>query len=508
MEKLLTASQMKQCDKTASLTYKIPPLVLMERAALETVKILLANYGSDISVGIVAGCGNNGGDGIAAARILKEYGVYAAVHLIGDRQKCSPETNCQLETAKKLQIPVYQGFTEDASYDVLVDALFGIGLTRRIEGVYYEVIQAINASGAKVVAIDIPSGIHSDSGRVMGTAVRADITVTYAYRKLGHILYPGAEYAGKVFCVPIGIPAEALEEAADSVITYGRQDLQLPQRKKNGNKGSFGKVLLVAGSKTMGGACSLSAQSAFRIGAGMVRVFTAKENRELLLKTIPEVMVDTYDDEKKGILTEEEKAILQKGMQWADVIAVGPGLSVSEKAASIAEAVLQTCDKPLVLDADALNILSKKQELLQQLENADGRRDIVVTPHLGEFARLTGTSVSELSEDILGCCRAFVKKYDVTLVCKDARTLVAKQNHNTYVNTSGNDGMATAGSGDVLTGIIAGLMAQGMEGCKAAALGVYVHGLAGDDARNRTSEYFLMAQDIIRSLRYLSGTQT
>ena len=504
MEYILTAAEMKKCDETTSLTYGIPSLVLMERAALETVKVIIDRYGSDIYVGVVAGCGNNGGDGVAIARILREYGVSAEIHLIGDVKKCSAETRQQLDIAKSLSIPVHFGL-DSTIYDVIIDAIFGIGLTREVEGVYREAILAMNESRARIVSVDMPSGINSDDGSVMGVAVKAELTVTYAYRKLGQVLYPGTQYAGEVVCVPIGIPQEALGEQKNSIVTFGRQDLKLPTRNPAGNKGTFGKVLLIAGSKNMGGACQLAALSAFRIGAGMVRVFTAEQNRESLLRKIPEIIVSTYHDDGEARLSDEEEISLQEGLKWADVIAIGPGLSNSEKASYLVDYIMQNNNKPIVWDADALNILAAKQESLQRFEigRIESNREIVLTPHLGEFARLIKHPVSQLQKDVIGYCKSFAKKYCATLVCKDARTFVVKQYKMTYVNTSGNDGMATAGSGDVLTGIIAGLMAQGMTGFDAAVMGVYIHGLVGDYAKEKTSAYYVMAQDMIDSLRYI-----
>ncbi len=506
MEYILTAEEMKKCDEATSLTYGIPSLVLMERAALETVRVILDRYGSDIYVGIVAGCGNNGGDGVAIARILREYGVAAEIHLIGDMKKCTQETRQQLDSAKSLGIPVHFGL-ENTIYDVIIDAIFGIGLTREIEGAYKEAIEAINESRAKVVSIDMPSGIHTDDGRVMGVAVKADLTVTYAYRKLGQVLYPGTQYAGEVVCVPIGIPKEALCERKNGIVTFNRQDLKLPKRTPSGNKGSFGKVLLVAGSKNMGGACQLAALSTFRIGAGMVRVFTAEENRESLLRKVPEVIIGTYRDDGEASISKDEEAVLQESLKWADVVAVGPGISMSPKAAFLVEYILKNHNKPLVLDADALNILAANPEWMQQYEigRKEKEQDVVLTPHLGEFSRLIKYPIAELQKDVIGYCKSFAKKYCLTLVCKDARTFVAKHYKMTYVNTSGNDGMATAGSGDVLTGIIAGLMAQGVAGFDAAVMGTYIHGLAGDYAKEKTSAYYLMAQDMIDALRYIEN---
>ena len=506
MEYVLRASEMKKCDETATKTYGIASLVLMERAALETARVIVGRYGRDSSVCVMAGSGNNGGDGIAIARILHEEGIHTRINLIGDESRLTAETAVQLETARRLQIPVCRELSPTPC-DVVVDAIFGIGLTRAIEGRFQQAIEEINAARAHVVAVDIPSGINSDNGSVMGCAVKADITVTYAYRKLGMLLYPGALYAGETVCVPIGIPREIVESVHPSVVTYTRPEAELclPDRSPAGNKGTFGKVLLIAGAATMGGACILSALSAYRIGAGMVRVFTAQENRESLLVKLPEVIINTYSDDGLNGLSETEAAALSAAMEWADVIAIGPGLSVSDKAQSLLATVLTANTKPLVADADALNLLSQNRELLDRLtfENVDVRRDVVITPHLGEFSRLMECPVARLKEDFIASCEAFTRQYDVTLVCKDARTVVAKKGRTVYINSCGNDGMATAGSGDVLTGIIAGLLAQKLAGYEAAVTGVCAHGLAGDIAKDAAASYYIMAQDIIQSLQYL-----
>lgn len=504
MEYVLTAAEMKESDRAAINEYGISALVLMERAALQTAKVIVDRYGPDIYVGVMAGSGNNGGDGIAIARILQEEGIRAEVNMIGEVSKLTPETKVQLETAKKLNMPIHYG-VEHTLYDVIVDAVFGIGITRDVEGRYRKAIEAVNASKAKIVAVDIPSGVNTDSGSIMGCAVKADITVTFAYRKLGIMLYPGSSCAGEVIRVPIGIPKAVTENKRTGIVTFTdrKKDLQLPARNPSGNKGTFGKLLLIAGSRTMGGACFLSALSAYRTGAGMVRIFTASDNRESLLKKLPEAIVDTYADDGQSGITQEETDILTAGIAWADVVAVGPGISMSEKAKGILAVTLGCCEKPMVIDADALNIMAQNEELLKIFEY--GRRkndsDVIFTPHLGEFSRLMKYPVTEIKKDIIACCKKFTKSHDVSLVCKDARTVVAKRGKLTYLNSSGNDGMATAGSGDVLTGIIAGLLAQGVSGFEAAVMGTYIHGLAGDSARNKTSAYYIMAQDIIKSLK-------
>lgn len=503
MEHVLTSAEMKASDKAAIEEYGIGSMVLMERAALQTVQVILDRYGTDLYVGVMAGNGNNGGDGIAIARILQERGIRAEINMVGEPSKLSPEAAAQLETARKLNIPIHYG-VEHTLYDVIVDAIFGIGITRNVEGKYRKAVEAVNASRAKVVAVDIPSGVNTDDGSIMGCAIKADITVTFAYRKLGLMLYPGASCAGEVVCVPIGIPGAVTANKRTGVVTFTdwKKDLHFPGRCPSGNKGTFGKVLLVAGSRNMGGACLLSALSAYRTGAGMVRIFTSAQNREALLKKLPEAIVDTYHDGAGADITKEETDTLLSGLEWADIVAVGPGISMSEKAKIILESLLNQCDKPMVIDADALNLLARDTELLKFF--AFGYRksdsDVIFTPHLGEFSRLMQCPVAGIKKDLIASCKAFTRKYDVSLVCKDARTLVSKRGKLTYLNASGNDGMATAGSGDVLTGIIAGLLAQGYSGFEAAVMGTYAHGLAGDLARRKTSAYYIMAQDIIKAL--------
>jgi len=503
MEYVLTAAEMKANDKAAIEEYGIGSLVLMERAALQTAKVIMDRYGSDIYVGVMAGSGNNGGDGITIARILQEEGIRAEINMIGEMSKLSFEAAVQFEIAQKLNIPIHYG-VEHTLYDVIIDAILGIGITRNIEREYRKAVEKINASKAKVVSVDIPSGVNTDDGSIMGCAVKADITVTFAYRKLGLMLYPGASCAGEVICVPIGIPKAVTAQKRTGVVTFTDQkkDLHFPERSPSGNKGTFGKVLLIAGSRNMGGACFLSALSAYRTGAGMVRIFTASQNRESLLKKLPEAIVDTYDDNMEPTVTQEESDTLLSGLEWADIVAVGPGISMSGKAKIILEQLLNQCDKPMVMDADALNLLARNEELLKLFAFGYRKRDndVIFTPHLGEFSRLMKCPVAEIKKDMIASCKAFTKKYDVSLVCKDARTLVSKRGKLTYLNASGNDGMATAGSGDVLTGIIAGLLAQGYSGFEAAVMGTYVHGLAGDSARKKTSAYYIMAQDIIKSL--------
>lgn len=502
MEYILNAKEMKECDTRTSSEYGISSLILMERAALETAKIIIEEFGTDILVGVVAGSGNNGGDGIAVARILREYGVQTEIIMAGNVEHYTEQTKLQVEIAQKHGIPVKYLF-DCFCYDVIVDALLGIGISRAVEGNYKKTIDLINESDAQVVSIDIPSGLSADTGEILGNCVKADITVTYGVKKFGHILYPGTTYCGNVICVPIGIPFDLIKQQKNKAIVFEKNDLRLPMRRESGNKGNFGKVFLIAGSKNMGGACQLSAASAFRIGAGMVKIFTASENRDSLLKKVPEAMVSCYED-TGAVITSTEKEELIRGLSWADVIAIGPGISTSETALSILEYILENNTKPMVIDADAINLLSENPVLMQEFAEAEKKPfEVVMTPHIGEFSRMIKYPVAKIKKDTLKYARSFTHKYHVTLVCKDARTIVTQKNRTPYLNVSGNSGMATAGSGDVLTGIIAGLIAQGMDIHEAAIMGTYVHGVAGDIAKSQTSAYYIMSQDIIHALQYI-----
>lgn len=492
MRYVVSSNEMRRCDNNTITEFKIPSMVLMERAALAVAEEIMRNY-SGIRVLILAGCGNNGGDGLAIGRLLLQQNYDVTCVLLGETERCSEQTACQMEILQKYGLEIGCNLP-DEEYDIIVDAIFGIGLTREITGKYAEAIEYINRSGADTVSVDVPSGICSDTGKIMGTAVKADMTVTFAYIKKGIVLYPGAEYAGKIICRDIGITKESFLGQYPSCFTYDKEDfIRLPLRPADGNKGTFGKVLLIAGSKNMSGACLLAGESIYRTGAGLVRIMTVEENRILLQDKLPEAVLVTYNAEQYP------KQELEESVAWADCIAVGPGLSQNKVAEEIVETILHSA-KPLVLDADAINIIARNtsyQRLLKEKNN------VILTPHIGEFARLSGKTTTEIKSNIIETAHTFAREYDVILVCKDARTIVCNAEEQIYINTSGNAGMATAGAGDVLTGIIAGLVAQRMELYEAAALGVYIHGMAGDMAAQKYNEYYLMAGTLIEQLQYI-----
>lgn len=488
MKYLVTAQEMKQYDKNTIEYLGIPGPVLMERAALAAEDFLKERFDAvkeRTKVLIFAGMGNNGGDGLALARLLAADGYTAAVRCVGDPEKATEQWKSQWQTLQHFPVKTDSN-TQTDEYNVIVDALFGVGLSRPVEGVYAEAVKEMNEAKGFKLALDVPSGICSDTGRVLGCAFRADVTITFGFCKRGLVMYPGADYAGQVQNANVGIGPESFLGQIPEMYTMEKGENCLPDRASSGNKGTFGKALLVAGSNGMAGAAILAARAAYRTGAGMVKVITAEENRQILQQGIPEALYGSCRQ-------------LAESLEWADVIAIGPGIGREEQALQCLKTVVEKSRKPLVLDADALNLLAEEngKTLAEELrtQGAEGRT-ILLTPHVGELARLLHRTIPECKQDLPGCAKALAEQFHGVAVPKDARTVVCKEQGAYYLNTTGNSGMATAGSGDVLTGVITGLLAQGMDDSQAAVNGVYLHGLAGECAAELHTEYGVMAGDI------------
>jgi len=552
MKYIVDSNKMKQIDIYTMDVIGIPPLVLMERAAMELVAVMKQTIKKDDRILAVCGPGNNGADGVAAARILFLQGYKVAILLTFEREKCSREMQTQLAIADKLGIKIDNSI-DIGEYNIIVDAIFGIGLSKPVTGRFAQVIDKINNGNHIVFSADIPSGISADSGKVLGTAVRADYTVTFGYLKQGLILYPGTLYSGNITVSDIGFPDIALKHVNPDTFYFTKEDLcRLPQRKSDGHKGTFGKVLIVAGSVGMAGAAYLSAKAAYRTGAGMVKVLTASKNRNIIQTLLPEALFASYDlddDLKKNIdisamdlheydiyfaednseanslekdftignISKEDlsekfvsKENIFSAIKWADVVVIGPGLGISDKSRKLLYLAINAVkmqNKPVVIDADAINLLAGELdrsglELKERIERLETflPEYSVLTPHPTELSRLIGISVSDISDNLIDMADQYFYNSKLIYVLKNARTIVAGAG-NKYINISGNNGMATAGSGDVLTGIIAALMAQGLKSYDAACLAVYIHGLAGDAAAKRLGVYSMMAGDIADSLR-------
>lgn len=491
MRYLLSAKEMQNCDTATIERIGIPAMVLMERASLAVCESVIAYFEKkqmQVSrILIVAGMGNNGGDGLCVARLLSEKGYQVDVWCVGNEEKASAQWQAQKHILEYYEVEfVEQDSIAQQPYAIVVDALFGVGLTREVSGVYAQAIEVMNGLSAYKIAVDVPSGICSDTGRCLGIGFCADETVTFAFEKRGLYLFPGADYAGKITLAQIGITDRGFFGNVPEMFCLEDADARniLPKRNNGGNKGTFGKVLLIAGSEKMAGAAILSAKAAYRSGAGMVKVLSPESNRMVLLETVPEVLFGTYDD-------------LENSLNWCDVVAIGPGLSESEEAVRCLQVLLENSDKPLLIDADGLNLLSKREDLQSLLAKRGGK--CVITPHMGEFSRLLRMSIAELKNQTWIHAKALAEKLNCTVVAKDARTYICERGREVCLNIYGNDGMATAGSGDVLAGTMIGLMAQGRTEKTVydlACLAVYLHAKAGEAVEENLGTYGCMAGDL------------
>lgn len=501
MRYLVNGREMKEIDRRSIEDYGIPSLVLMERAALcvaqETETILRKQSGNGTLTGRVwaaCGLGNNGADGVAAARMLHLHGVQVSILLPGTSGRMSEEMEIQLEIAKKLGISVYT--VEDfipGTCDLVIDAVFGIGLKRPVEGAYAELVGLIGEqTEAAVVSVDIPSGISSETGAVMGCAVQADVTVTFGEIKLGHVLFPGREHCGRLVVSDIGFVPEEKEVSDQHVLAHTKEDLNMiPKRKVFSHKGTYGKILIAAGAKNMAGAAYFAAKAAYRTGAGLVKVMTVEENRQVIQDRIPEAILTTYDSEWALQETEAFKAYIRKQMEWADAIVLGPGIGTEEYARILMETVLENAYVPIILDADAINLAARYPYLKNYFTE-----NIILTPHIAEYSRISGKTVDEIKENPIQAAKELSEQYGLTCVLKDAATVVARKDGKVFVNTSGSPSMAKGGSGDVLCGVIAGFLGLGMDESDAASLGVYVHGLAGEYSAEKYGVHSVLAGEL------------
>lgn len=507
MKYALGSGQMKEVDRYTIETVGIPSMVLMEKAAMAVVRHTKELCSEQDTILAVCGYGNNGGDGIAAARILFMEGYSVAIYMVGEKAAATKETKQQIKIAKKIGVPMLRKVKWE-EYTVIIDAIFGIGLSRNITGEFRKIVEDINRSAARVVAVDIPSGVCADDGRIFGIAVKAECTVTFGYQKTGCLLFPGSEYSGNVFVEDIGFATGGLTEAPNRFYFDESPEALLPLRLKNSNKGTYGKVLVIAGSKNMSGAAYFAATAAYRMGAGLVRILTAKENREILQRQIPEAVLTTYETLEEGI-SEADAESIREAVDWASVIVLGPGLGQSVMSARIVNYVIGNCKAPLVVDADGLNIISRMiTERVPEEEGVEGRirylakllpAETILTPHKKELSVLTGIPLADLVGCLIDSSASCTYNNDLIYVKKDVRTIVSFGNSD-YINVSGNDGMATAGSGDVLAGMIAGLLAQGEVPKMAAMAGCFLHGLAGDVAARKKGPRSMLASDILEAI--------
>ena len=465
----------------------VPSLELMEHAAQACVQVLEDEKVDLSHVCVVCGSGNNGGDGFAIARILQNNRYSVETFCVGNPEHYTEETQEQMHRLQECGGKITYGMPQEDSYSVIIDAVFGVGLSRKVEGRYRQVIEQMNRMRGTKFAVDIPSGLSATTGCILGCAFKADYTVTFQLKKIGLELSQGRTMAGRVIVPDIGISTDSICEDQEIVRTAGKDIYRkmLPDRPEDSNKGTYGRLLVIAGSKGMAGAAYLNAHAAYMTGAGLVRIYTSSDNREILQTLLPEAIITTYEEYNK----EELLSLLT----WADSVCIGSGLGMSRLSEKILKTVIEYVKVPCLIDADGLNLLAENNNYLNQM----AERRFVITPHMKEMSRLTGTPVEELKADRIQILKDFISRYRITCVLKDSRTLIASEEKGIRMNLTGNSAMAKAGSGDVLAGVISGWMVQGKEAEDAAELGTYIHGLSGDLAKFEKGVYSVMARDLI-----------
>ncbi|WP_390604622.1 NAD(P)H-hydrate dehydratase [Dorea longicatena] len=487
MQLWVNAAQMKAADQYTIQKLGVPSLELMEHAAQACVQVLEDEKVDLSHVCVVCGSGNNGGDGFAIARILQNNRYSVETFCVGNPEHYTEETQEQMYRLQECGGKITYGMPQEDSYSVVIDAVFGVGLSRKVEGRYRQVIEQMNRMRGTKFAVDIPSGLSATTGCILGCAFKADYTVTFQLKKIGLEMSQGRTMAGKVIVPDIGISTDSICEDQEIVRTAGKDIYRkmLPDRPEDSNKGTYGRLLVIAGSKGMAGAAYLNAHAAYMTGAGLVRIYTSSDNREILQTLLPEAIITTYEEYNK----EELLSLLT----WADSVCIGSGLRMSRLSEKILKTVIEYVKVPCLIDADGLNLLAENKNYLNQM----AERRFVITPHMKEMSRLTGISVEELKADRIQILKDFSSRYRITCVLKDSRTLIASEEKGIRMNLTGNSAMAKAGSGDVLAGVISGWMVQGKEAEDAAELGTYIHGLSGDLAKFEKGVYSVMARDLI-----------
>lgn len=506
--KVVTAAEMRNIDRETIERIGISGIVLMETAGREIVRAIERHYPTAQRISIFVGKGNNGGDGLVIARHLAHVGRDVSVLLVSPPESFTGEARTNLDIARNLGLSIEEIHANYTSIhalesDLLVDTIFGTGLRGVVREPISKIIDAINDLDIPVLAVDLPTGLDADTGNPLGTCVQADRTVTIGLPKRGLLLPPGAELSGELDIVDIGFPQQVIDAQNIKVnwTTKGDAENWMPLRAPASHKGSYGRVLVVAGSTGMTGAAALTSEAALRSGAGLVTLAIPKSLNAILEVKLSEVMTLPLQETEDGSIAEAAAAtILEFAEKTKSVIAIGPGLSQQSETVKLVHQLIagikeKGLDLPIVVDADGLNALAHSKEHISLLG-----KNAVLTPHLGEMARITDKTIPTLAADRITAAEEFVQEHGVHLVMKGAPTVTANPHGDIWINATGNPGMATAGMGDVLTGIIAGLIAQKVSSGTAAKLGVYVHGLAGDIAAETVSMHGLIASDVLNAL--------
>lgn len=508
--KIITGENMRKLDRKVINECKINSLTLMENAGKSVTDFLLEHF-PDLKkkrICILCGRGNNGGDGFVVARLLNKRKVKVKIFLIANKHDIEGDarTNLNRLVKDKMQlsevseIKKFEGVKKElSSYDIIVDALLGTGFKGVVSGLFAEVINYVNSLNAVVVSIDLPSGLNVDDGQVIGPCIKADYTVTLGLIKVGLVVYPGANYCGKVLVKDIGIPEKLVNAEKTPLNFIVKEEItsMFPERAEDVNKGTVGKVVVVGGSVGLTGALYMAGLSALRSGCGLVTLafsqslynIIACKSTELISKPLPE-------NSNKALGAKAEEDIIRL-CETHDALALGPGLGRDKETARLVKNLINRVKIPVVLDADGLNLISDNVDILK-----NKKASFVLTPHPGEMSRLTRMNLEDVQKNRIEVASKFAKKYNVILVLKGARTVVADPSGEIFINSTGNSGLASAGTGDVLTGMIASFLARGGTALNSAIIGVFLHGLAGDLAKDDKGECGMIAGDVIDNIPY------
>ena len=505
--RLLTSAEMREIDNHTIEVLGIPGIVLMENAARGVCEVIYDRVRGSSAL-VVCGKGNNGGDGLAVARNLYNMGYDVEVILTAPVEELKGDAKKNAEILSALPVPVhvvdsteklFELYTFAKECDFIVDGLFGTGLSKPLSGFYAELVDFINRLNKTVISIDIPSGLSADTGQVIGPHVKADYTVTFAFPKVAHVMPPACYSVGEVFVVDISIPEDVPNLLGPDrfLLTVDEVAFTYPIREIMSHKYTYGHVAVIGGSKGKTGAPVMAAQAALRSGAGLVTTIVPSSLNEIFENKLTEVMTIPVEDDGKGFLgidsLEELLSVVEKG-KFSSVV-LGPGLGNSPETYELVREFVKECKLPMVIDADGINGLSESPEILKLKEEP-----VILTPHIGEFSRISGLSKEEILKDLTKVASDFSVHFGVTLVLKSGRTVISTPSGKTYVNVIGNPGMATAGTGDVLAGVVGALVGMGIESEDSAKFGVYLHSLAGDIASKELSQESLVATDLINYL--------
>lgn len=506
--KVLTSTQMREIDRTAIEEIGILGTTLMENAGKQIFKKLREKFPelSKEKIVIVAGKGNNGGDGFVVARHLYNHGADPYVLLLASKGEVKGDAAVNLRMAEKIGIKISEVCSPKDwklqkekifQSSVLVDAIFGTGLIKPAQGLYAAVIEGINKSKAYKIAVDIPSGLSSDTFQIIGPCVRADLTVTLAAPKVAHIFPPAEEYVGELEVADISVPSFLFDDENLKLELVEKKTV-LPyfkKRSKDTHKGTYGHLFILSGSLGKTGAAVMAGKAALKMGAGLVTVGTPESCLPIVARSMVELMTEPLAETVEKTLSHEALKKVLSLLEGKDALMIGPGISTHKSTSELVLSLMPKINVPAVVDADALNILASKPEIIKSL-----RQPAVLTPHPGEFARLLNLSTREVVEGKLELAPQFAEEYGVYLVLKAYRTLIATPDGRVFINPTGNPGMATAGSGDVLSGMIASMIVQEKNLLEAILAAVYIHGLSGDIGAEKLGEKALTAGDIIRYL--------